>query len=240
MRPVYDEVAAVRPGMIAVDDRWWQALWLERPRHKEHPRFFALHERDDGTVDGYAVYTVKHEWARNVPSNELEVLDLVATDPDATAALWRFVFDVDLVATVKAEDRPMDEELLWLVAEPRRLNALIQDGLFVRVLDVERALSARRYSADGRLVVEIADAFRPSTSGRYRLEVEGGAGSCERTDADPDLSCDVEALGAVYLGEGSFRRLGRAQQVNERTPGAMALADAMFAWDPSPWFGFVY
>lgn len=240
MRPVYDALASATPGMIAVDDRWWKAMWLERPRDQEHPRFYAVHEREDGTVDGYAVYTVKHDWSRNVPSNELTVRDLIATDPDATAALWRFLFDVDLVATVKAEDRPIDEELLWLVAEPRRLNAVIQDGLFVRVLDVERALTGRRYSGDGRLVLEIADAFRPSTSGRYELVVEGGRGTCRRTDADPDLSCSVAALGAAYLAGSSFRQLGRAHQAVEHTAGTLARADAMFAWDPSPWFGFVY
>ncbi len=240
MRPVYDALASTRPGMIAVDDRWWKALWLERQRDQEHPRYYAVHERDDGTVGGYAVYTVKHDWSRNVPSNELTVRDLVAIDPDATAALWRFLFDVDLVATVKAEDRPIDEELLWLVAEPRRLNAVIQDGLFVRVLDVERALNGRRYSGDGRLVLEIDDAFRPATSGCYELVVEAAAGACRRTDADPDLSCSVAALGAAYLAGSSFRQLSRAHQMDERTPGALARADSMFAWDPSPWFAFVY
>jgi predicted acetyltransferase len=240
MRPVHDAVASSRPGMIALDDRWWKAMWLERKSDEEHPRFYAVHEGSDGTVDGYAVYTVKHDWTRNVPANELQVRDLVAMDPDATAALWRFVFDVDLVATVKAEDRPIDDELLWLVAEPRRLNAVVQDGLFLRVLDVERALSGRRYSGDGRLVLAISDAFRPATSGRYELVVEDGEGTCERTDADPDLSCGVTALSAAYLAGSSFRQLGRAHQVEELTPGALARADAMFAWDPSPWFAFVY
>ena len=32
MRPVYDEVAAARPGMIAVDDRWWTWLFHEPKR----------------------------------------------------------------------------------------------------------------------------------------------------------------------------------------------------------------
>jgi predicted acetyltransferase len=117
---------------------------------------------------------------------------------------------------------------------------VIQDGLFVRVLDVERALSGRRYSGDGRLVLEIDDAFRPATSGRYELVVEAGVGTCRRTDGDPDLSCSVAALGAAYLAGSSFRQLGRAHQIDERTPGALARADVMFAWDPSPWFAFVY
>lgn len=240
MRPVFDAAAATRPGMFAIDDRWWKALWFPYKEDEDTPRFYALHEDDAGTVDGYAVYTVKHTWVRSVPANTLDVKHLISTNSEATAALWRFLLDVDLVATVKAEDRPIDEELFWLVAEPRRLNAVVQDGLFVRVLDVERALSGRRYSADGRLVLEVDDPFRPATSGRYELVVEGGESSCERTDADPDLSLGVTPLGSAYLGGISFRQLARGHQVTERTPGALDRADGMFAWDPSPWFGFVY
>lgn len=240
MRPVYDMVAATRPGMIAIDDRWWSALWFRRKEDEDKPQFFALHEDDAGVVDGYAVYTVKHDWTANVPAHVLEVDRLISANAEATAALWRFLFDVDLIATVKADDRPVDDDLLWLVADTRRLKALMQDGLFVRVLDVERALSGRRYSADGRVVLEIDDAFRPSTSGRYELVVDGGEGSCRRTDAEADLALGVTPLGSTYLGGVSFRQLARAHQVTERSPGALARADAMFAWDPSPWFGFVY
>jgi predicted acetyltransferase len=240
MRPAFDAVASMRPGMFAIDDRWWSTMWFDYKENEGKPRFYAVHEDDAGTVDGYAVYTVKHDWVRNVPTNLLEVRDLIATNADATAALWRFLLDVDLVATVKAEDRPIDEELLWLIAEPRRMNPVIQDGLFVRVLDVERALSGRRYSADGRVVLQVDDAFRPATSSRYALVVDGGEGSCERTEADPDLVLGVTALGSAYLGGISFRQLARAHQVAERTDGSLTRADAMFAWDPSPWFAFVY
>jgi predicted acetyltransferase len=240
MRPVYDRVAASRPGMIAVDDRWWAWLFFEPKRDQEEPLFFAVHEDDDGLADGYAVYKVKHRWVHNVPMNELTVRHLVAVTPAATAALWRFVLDVDLVATVKVLDRPADEELLWLVAEPRRLHAMLSDGLWVRLIDVAASLSGRRYAADGRLVVDVHDRFRPTAAGRYELLVEAGVAACSRTDAEPDIACGVDGLGAVYLGGISFRQLSRAQQVRELSRDALARADAMFSWDPSPWFGFVF
>jgi predicted acetyltransferase len=240
MRPVYDTVAASRPGMIAVDDRWWAALFAERKRDEDEPEFFALHEGDEGVVDGYAVYKVKHEWTHNLPLHELKVQHLIAATPVATAGLWRFLFDVDLVATVKAWDRPADEELFWLVSEPRRVKAMLSDGLWLRLIDIEASLAARRYASDGRLVVDVADPFRPATSGRYELVVDDGQGSCRRTDAEPDLSLGVDALGAAYLGGTSFRQLARAQQVRELASDALTRADAMFASDPSPWFGFVY
>lgn len=240
MRPAYDRVAASRPGMIAIDDRWWSWLFFEPKRDAEEPLFFALHEDDGGVVDGYTVYKVKHEWVHNLPMNVLTVQHLVAATPAAAAALWRYVLDVDLIATVKVLDRPADEDLLWLVAEPRRLHAMLSDGLWLRLVDIPASLAGRRYAADGRLVVDVHDRFRPPASGRYELVVEAGVGACSRIDAEPDLACGVDALGAVYLGGISFRQLARAQQVRELSPDALARADAMFSWDPSPWFGFVF
>ena len=240
MRPIYDAVAASRPGMIAVEDSWWTWLFHEPKRDEDEPLFFAVHEDDEGVPDGYAVYKVKDEWAHSVPSNELKLQHLIAETPTATSALWRYLLDVDLVATVKAWDRPADEELLWLVAEPRRLRFMVSEGLWVRLVDIPTSLEGRRYAADGRLVFEIDDGFRPVTSGRYELDVEGGEGTCARTDAEPDLSCGVDALGAAYLGGNSFRQLARAQQVRELQPNALERANAMFASDPSPWFGFVF
>ena len=240
MRPVYDEVAAGRPGMIAVDDRWWTWLFHERKRDEDEPLFFGVHESDEGVSDGYAVYKVKHDWVHGVPRTELKLQHLIGTTPEANAALWRFVCDVDLIATVKAWDRPADEEVLWLVGEPRHLHFMVSDGLWVRLIDIPTSLAGRGYSADGRIVIEIDDAFRPETSGRYELVVEAGVPTCVRSDADPMLACSVQALGAAYLGGSSFRQLARAQQVRQLQTGALARADAMFASDPHPWFGFIF
>jgi predicted acetyltransferase len=240
MRPVYEVAAAARPGMIAIDDRWWTVLSRPRKKDEDEPVFFAVHEDPGGVPDGYATYRVKHEWPHGVASNQLTVESLIAASPAATAALWRHLLDIDLVATVKAWGRPADEEILSLVREPRRLKFTVSDGLWVRLIDIPDSLTGRSYSSDGRLVVDVRDAFRPRTSGRYELVVEGGEGKCATTDSEPDLACGVAVLGAVYLGGSSFRRLARIGQVRELTDNALARADSMFAWDPSPWFGFIF
>ena len=137
---------------------------------------------DGGEPDAYAVYSMKHEWPRSVPTGTIEVQESMATTPQGYADIWRYLFDVDLVATVEAWNRPVDDPLLVLVAEPRRLRFGIGDGLWVRLLDIPAALSARRYASDG-IVFEVSDPFRPDNDGRYELVVEDGAGSCARTDA---------------------------------------------------------
>ena len=70
--------------------------------------------------------------------------------------------------------------------------------------------------------------------------MEGGEGVCRATDDPPQLRCSVNALGAAYLGGSSFWQLQRAQQVQEVDDGSLAQADAMFAWDPAPWFGLIF
>jgi predicted acetyltransferase len=108
-------------------------------------------------------------------------------------------------------------------------------------VDVAAALARRRYSAAGRVVIEIRDPFCPWNEGRYGLETTPeGVGAVEPAAGEPDLVCTASDVGAAYLGGTSLRQLHRAGRVDERTAGALALADAMFAWDPAPWCPYVF
>ncbi|MEO8425422.1 MAG: GNAT family N-acetyltransferase, partial [Actinomycetota bacterium] len=234
MRPVYDRAQAQRPGMIALDDRWWGALFFEGESEKEDPTFFAVHDTD-GVVDAYATYRVKHEWAHSLPNLELTVKQLIATTPQAYADIWRYLFDIDLVRRVKAWNRPVDEPLFLLMREPRRLRFRTGDGLWVRLVDVSVALAARGYAGDGRLVVQVEDPFCSWNEGRHALHVDGGGASCGRTDDDADIACSATDLGATYLGGVTFRQLHRAGRIDELRPGGLERADALFASDPAPW-----
>jgi predicted acetyltransferase len=202
---------------------------------RDKPWFYAIHRAEDGEPDAYAVYTMKHDWPRSVPSGTIEVSECIAATPQGYADIWRYLFDVDLVATVEAWNRPSDEPLLLLAREPRRLRFSLYDGLWVRLVDIPAALSARRYRGSGRVVFEVEDPFRPANDGRYELTVDEGIGACDRTDAEPDLSGTVNVLGAAYLGGTSFGQLAEAGQVEERTAGSVAMADGLFRWTPAPW-----
>jgi predicted acetyltransferase len=233
---VNEAMRLVRPGMVGLDEvRLDYDLTHEHGPEKDVPSMFALHEGDDG-VDGYVVYKVKHDWPEGFPRSVLTVRDLQATTPGAYADLWRYVLDVDLIERVEAWNRPVDEPLLHLLQEPRRLRATISDNLWVRIVDLEGAIRARRYAGDGRVVLQIVDTFCPWNEGRYALEVSAGeAAEAVRTDEPADLLCTINEIGAAYLGGTTMRQLHRAGRVEERTPGALARADAMFSWDPAPW-----
>lgn len=238
---VHEAVRRERPGMPALNEA--RLLYCLHD-HEDDPdkgasTLFALHDGQDG-VDGFVIYRVKHEWQASVPESSLNVRDLQASNPAAYADLWRFVLDVDLVARVTAWGRPVDDPLVHLVAEPRRLRATMTDELWVRVVDVAHALRRRRYAAEGRVVLEVHDRFCPWNDGRYALEGGPDGATCEPTDATPDLVCSASDVGAAYLGGSSFRQLQRAGLVEERTAGALARADAMFTWDPAPWSPYVF
>jgi predicted acetyltransferase len=230
---IYD--ASLRPGGVERNEALRDNMFATVGEEKEQSWMYAVHFDDDGEADAYAVYWVKFDWPRSVPTGTMTVKECVASTPSGHADIWRFLFDVDLVSTVEAWNRPVDDPLLHLLREPRRLRFSVVDGLRLRVVDVVAALEARSYGADGRVVFGIADPLRPDSSGTYELIAEGGKGRCARSDAAEELTGTINILGATYLGGSSFRQLWWSGQVEERSPGALDRADAMFASTPAPW-----
>lgn len=226
-------------GALRRTPGWWERWFLDREpwRDGASARFYVLHTAAAGEVDGFAAYRIKHEpWRHGLAANTLVVDELDATDDEVEAALWQYLIDVDLVATVKAVGRPVDEPLRWRLADPRRLSVTdVIDHLWVRVLDVPRALEARRYATEDRIVLEVSDDFRPETAGRYLVEGGPDGARCRRTDDPADLAMSVVDLGALYLGGASPTVLARAGRIVERTPGALRRADVFFPSAPAPW-----
>jgi predicted acetyltransferase len=231
---VYDHVRPSRPGVMAMDAAWFDYQFADKRWGEERRLFFAVHDTGEG-ADGFAVYHVKSDWGMSIPKNELEVYALDALAPDAYASTWRFVLDVDLVQRVTAWGRPSDEALFHLLREPRRLNMRMKDALWVRLVDLPTALAARRYGVEGRVVLEVRDAFCNWNDGRYQLDAGPDGASCRPTGDPADLVLTVNELAAAYLGGATLLQLHRAGRVHEERPGALALADAMFRWDPAPW-----
>jgi len=229
--PIYDAVRRERPGMMSRSEAWWKDRQLRLPEDEAAaPRRFVVLELD-GTPQGYAIYRTIFEFDGGSSVSRLRLREAFGATPEATAAIWRFVLDVDWMAAVETELAPPDHPLFLLLAAPRRAQYRMGDGLWVRVVDLPVALSGRTYGDGGPLVLEVRDAVCEWNDGRWKLE----AGVCERTDAEPDLALDVSALGSAYLGAVPFRQLRDALRVEELSTGAIERADALFAWRPLPW-----
>jgi predicted acetyltransferase len=229
--PIYDAVRRERPGMTSRSETWWADRHLRQEEDESNaPRRFVVLELD-GKPLGYAIYRTHMSWEAGSATSRLVVREALGATPQAMAAIWRFLLDVDWMASVEAYLVPPDHPLFLLLATPRRVRYRVADALWVRIVDLPAALSGRVYGADGPLVLEVRDAICDWNDGRWKLE----DGTCERTDAEPDLALDVSALGSAYLGAVSFTQLRQALRVEERREGAIERADALFAWRPLPW-----
>ncbi|MEP6757741.1 MAG: GNAT family N-acetyltransferase [Actinomycetota bacterium] len=234
MRDIYSRAFLARPGALEADATWMEVAFWESSKDDER-LFYAVHEDDAGTPDAFAMYRTKHEWPRGLPSVEMTVRRHVAVSPEASASLWRFLFDVDLVSRVKAETRAVDDPLLLQLAEPRSLRPELDDGLLLRPLSVVGALEARGYAADGRVVLAVTDASMPANDGIYELVVTDRAATCRLVQSEPDIVCSVHALGSTYLGGFTWSALARAGRIEVRTPEVLDTIDAMFRSDVAPW-----
>ena len=106
-------------------------------------------------------------------------------------------------------------------------------NLWVRIMDVPRALEARSYSAPIDLVFEVHDPMG-DIDGRYHLMASTEGAECSRTDAEASITLDAEDLGAIYMGRSRLRALSRVGRL-QGDPDSLAAADAAFTWDPQPW-----
>jgi predicted acetyltransferase len=224
--PIYERVAIETPGMFARSSVWWQARTLadlDWRRGSAGDLQCAVVE-NEGRPAGYALYRMNSAFERGPQTGSVAVIEAMGDSPEATRAIWRYLLDIDWLARVKAWLLPLDHPLLLMMAEPRRLAFSLRDGLWVRLLDVKAALSARSYQPQGSLVIDVTDEFCPWNAGRWKV----GSDGVERTDEAPGLRCDISALGSVYLGGFTWPQLARALRVPELVSGAIALADTIF------------
>ena len=225
-----------RVGMLARDDLHWEFEIADFEHDREgFGRLRALvWEGPDGPA-GYALYAVRGKWEQHHPADEVKLNELVATTPEAAAALWDHLLSLALTRKLTWELGAMDEALPHLLIDPRAVGGTVRDALFIRLVDAPRALAARRYTLPIDVVLEVTDGACPWNAGRWRLAGDAAGAECEHTADAADLTLDVVELGAAYLGGTTFAELGAAGRVTEHTPGALAAASQAFKGLREPW-----
>lgn len=238
---IYEAFAAAQPGAIdRPDQRWDGELGLvEAPGRPKWKGQVAIHRNEAGEPDGYARFHGEENWVDMRPEHRMLLDELHAATTAAEVDLWRHLAQMDLTSTIQAEVRRQHEPMQWFLSDPRAAQVTGRaDFLWVRLLDVERGLAGRRYERDGALVLEVLDDLGGApgpAAGRYRLEVGGGTATCSRTRAAPELTVDVRALSAAYLGGTRLVDATRAGDAAEHRPGALAEADALLRTADEPW-----
>lgn len=233
---VYDRVRSETPGMFRRSETWWRHRNVRNKyRDEEGPFFRALLEQD-GEAVAYAVYQVHQKWESGVSRGHVELREVMGATPRGMKDIWKFVFGIDLVESVRSTGffLPYDHPLQLMLAEPRYLNFLLSNGLWVRVVDVPAALGARGYARDGSMTFEVHDPMLEANSGTWRLDVEGGRATVTRDSGDADVALGISELGALYLGQFTFARMLAAGRISG-TKQAVARADDIWRTDVAPW-----
>ncbi|TPQ22240.1 GNAT family N-acetyltransferase [Streptomyces sporangiiformans] len=235
---LHERLRRTQAGAVDRDDRWWRvstgALALDRVSWTEP--FHAVYRDRRGEVEGLLTYTVDDHWGDSKqPLNTAKVKDLISVSPAAERALWRYLCSVDWIKTVKTGHRAPDDLVPRFLPDPRAAAISSQaDWLWVRILDVVRALEARTYTASGTLVLEVTDPDGLS-AGRYRLDASPDGATCAPTTDAADLTLDAGELAALWLGDESAVRLAALGRVAEARAGAATTADALLRTSRRPW-----
>lgn len=231
---VYDRVRRRTVGHLSRSRDWWEIRQLgDRPEQRRGagPLVHALLERG-GQAVGYALYRIAQsgstpsDWKKTVRVNEV-----VAVDDAATRDLWRFLFEIDWTDRVETYCIPPDHALVLLADRMNLLEARLLDGIWVRLLDVEQALTARGFRP-GRVTVEVTGDFLFAENvGTWTI----GDGRVRRARRRPDVRVDVATLGAAFLGGFTFTELASAGRVEQVARGGIARADDVFRVASHPW-----
>jgi predicted acetyltransferase len=238
IKGVFEAWRLRQPGEIRRRDYRWEYDLALRESAWGPPwkGFVALHRDPAGSVDGYARFHADDKWEQRQPGLTVTIDELHALDDAAYLSLWRFLAEMDWAAKIKAERRIPSERLPWLLTNARALDVSdVGDGMWVRIFDVARALEARTYERAGSIVIEVIDGEAPGGCTRVRLDAGPSGATCVTTDGSADLTLDIAALGAAYLGGPSLRDAGFAFGVEEHRAGALADADALFRTLDEPW-----
>jgi predicted acetyltransferase len=236
------ERAARRPGVLRRPEWMWQRYLAKALELGGDAEFVAVHTSADGVDDGFVHYHVKWRdtgkqspWT--VPRGTGEVYDLWGTDPAVELALWDYLCNVDLVDDWYAEERPVDEAVQFAVADTRAYRTKwIIDEQWLRLLDVDAALTARRYAdVDGAVTVAVTDAMLPRNNGVWSVSAAGAKRIDDLDEASADLAVDIGQLSAAFLGGTPWRALADAGRVEVSDAAALALADALFAVPELPY-----
>lgn len=224
---VHEVARTLRSGQIAGwPGRWARAAGLSAGNPNATAVRGVRYRDASGAVRGVMAYKLTE-----IPGAfrfQLEIQHLATVTSDALIALWRFAVQHDLVNTVTAGLRPVDDPITWLVADQRAVEFTVHDHGWLRILDVPAVLGGRSYRAPLDLVLQVDDPLGLA-DGSWRLTVgaDGRASVAAAEDgASADVSLDIAALSALCAGGVGAVRLRAAGRLGATAAVAASLDDA--------------
>lgn len=227
VEPLHESWRASSPGEIDVWPlRWDQKIGADGHPDVAKPLRAVRHVGASGQTEGLALYRLI-EGSGEFTDHTLRVEYLLTTTPDAHAALWRFLLETDLVSSVVAPLRPIDDPVRWMISDFRAAKVETYDHLWLRVLHVPAVLAARTLGG-APMTLDVTDPLG-FAAGEYPIPSVEPVES--QPASTPRATLTVDALSALYAGGTTARTLAAAGLVE----GDVDALDAALATPAPPW-----
>ena len=202
-------------------------------RADDQHTYVAVYFDEADEPQAYCLYRTKWQDPNSPePNHAIDVFDFCWLTIEGYRGVWEYLASHDLADRIRMEFVAEDDPAPSMLLEPRMLRRKTWDGVWLRVVDAEGALSARGYDSAGETVVEVVgDELCAWNNGRYRLTASGESVSVTRlSDAvSPDIVTRPDALASLVSGHSrpsDLARMGRLSITDDRKA---AMLDNLFA-----------
>jgi predicted acetyltransferase len=215
MVALLEEEAARRPCCVRRGEgRWRQVLAREGQE--------AVVYEDGEGVEGYLLYEQRAEDGE--PPRTLRVSELVARTPAARSALISFAAAYDPHDYRVSLCTPRGEPLHPFLRDSH-VEARLEPGLMLRLVDVEGALGWLDRKPEVSLVLEVSDDVIPANAGEYTV---GDGGVTRGAEAGERVKLDVRQLARLYAGYLPARQLAWHGLLEPGSQRALTILDSLF------------
>ncbi len=193
---------------------------------------------EDGKPAGYVVYGVETDMRPGITfqGQLLNIADMVWLTPTAFHGIWSYLGRFDLVNQISSMKVPPDDPLVHLLLEPKRLEVIVPSaGLLGRIVDVEKALPLRPYTAEANLVFEVRDELCSWNNGCWEMEAGPEGASVRRSTREPQVTMPVSTLAMLVFGRISASEAARMGRLEARDTKTLALWDRAMKTEYEPY-----
>lgn len=193
---------------------------------------YLVHFNALGEPDGFAQF--EHKGLEDdAPPAPSRVIAVCSPDPAIDRALWRALASFDIVERLSYGAAAVDDPLPWCLTDPWAINIkAVHDGVWLRLLDMEKAVAERGFESDGEITMRVDDAMG-LCSGTWRIRVDAGRGTAARDDGEAEVALDISALARLWFGDVTASQLARAELIKGEA-SAVRRMSRLFATERGP------
>ncbi|WP_274364683.1 GNAT family N-acetyltransferase [Paenibacillus thermotolerans] len=197
LSPLYEAYASRYNGTTKRTGEWWKERIFAWKKGQT-----AVYDNAAGEARGYMLYQVKER--------TFTVHEMVFLDEEARRGLWNFIKNHDSMVTKVELQAPEDDELAFLLPDPRVKQELVP-YFMARIVDLAAFVGRYPFAAAGGagvppVLLRVRDEHAPWNDGVFRLAVDGDGGGSLTPAEDVTavdgaaVTCSIGALAAMLIG----------------------------------------